>query len=95
MGAKVVVVPDDEDVGAAALDVTDIVRQLWHTHQWCIDNGYDVLDDHQEVFEGFRAFAGLPTQADYEAEKIARFRAHQEWLERMRRTDWGRKPDAH
>jgi hypothetical protein len=89
-GAKVVVVPEDEDVGAAALDVTNVVRQLWNTHQWCLDNGYGVPEDVEPVFEQFRAFAGLPTQADYEEDKARRHREHEAWLEEMHRTDWGR-----
>lgn len=91
--ARVVIVPDDEDVGAAALDVTNVVRQLWNTYQWCLDNGYGVPEDEEPAFEQFRAFADLPTQADYEADKFQQYRAHVEWLDRMRRTNWGMTTD--
>lgn len=93
--SKIVVVPDDEDVGAAALDVTDVVLQLWNTHQWCLDQGYGVPGEDDPTFEEFRAFAGFWTQEDYRADKERRSREHAAWLDRMRRTDWGRKPDVH
>jgi hypothetical protein len=87
--SRVVVVPDDEDVGAAALDVTNVVRQLWNTFQWCIDQGYGVDEDDDPAFEQFRAFAGLWTQEEYRADKERRFIAHTEWLRRMQLTNWG------
>lgn len=87
--SRVVVVPDDEDVGAAALDVTDVVAQLWETHQHLIHDGNTPLGTDDPDFDQFRAFAGLPTQGEYEAERRRQFLEHSEWLDRMRRTNWG------
>ena len=87
--ARIWVAPDRVFVTPGAVDVTNVVRQLWNTHQWCIDNGYAVPEDDDPVFEQFRELAGLPTQAEYEADKFARFRAHQEWLIKMQATNWG------
>ena len=91
---RVLIVPDDEDAGAAAFDVTDVVRRLWSTHQGCIRDGMTPDGDDDPVFEKFRAFAGLPTQEEYEAERYRKFVAHTEWLERMKRTNWGMNPDT-
>ena len=86
--AKIVVVPDEVDV-PGALDVTDVVRLLWNTSQWCVDEGYDVAEDYQPAFEEFRAAAGFWTQEQYVMDKFDRFRKHGEWLDEMRRTGWG------
>lgn len=91
--AKIMVVPDDVGV-PGALDVTNVVRQLWNTHQWTIDQGDAIPEESDPAFEEFRAFAGFPTQEDYKVDKKRRFVEHTEWLERMDRTDWGRKPDG-
>lgn len=91
MGARVVVVPDWETyVGVDTdVDVTDVVRRLWATHQHLIHDGNTPDGDDDPRFEAVRALLGLPTQEEYEAKRREQVRIHADWLDRMRHTNWG------
>lgn len=88
---RVVVVPDwEQNMGIDTdWDVTDVVRRLWATHQHLIHDGNTPDGNDDPRFEAVRALLQLPTQEEYEAEWQRQFAKHSEWLDEMRRTNWG------